>query len=239
MSGKAQVGRRIVAEFLLIVIGVLVAFQVEGMRDARDLRSRADAQLDALLVDLQENREQLQALVQGQERVVEAGRVLVRVSNGNEPVQSVDSMVSVINRAAQFYRLEPVTGAYDALVASGDLRLIRNDSLRSGLANFVSAIREGPEDDELTLLLRTEMILAQSESTSMLSVTRPRIRAVADLPESATAPNIDGLLSNQRYMSLLTLIAGLEANILSKFERWEVEASRLIQLIEDDRGESL
>jgi hypothetical protein len=239
VSEKPRPGLRIVGEVLLIIVSVLIAFQLEGVREERQAQSRADAQLRALLADLQDNQQRLQGVIRAQQRVVSAGRTVVRISNGNEPVPAMDSVVFAVSYATQFFRLEPVTGAYDALVASGDLRLIRNDTLRSALANFMSDVREGNEDEEISSLLRVELVGAQSESTSFLSVMRPGLRGLADLPESSTAPNIDALLTNQRYMSFLTLLTGVEGGILNYFLGLEEEVVALIQLVEAEIGEAL
>ena len=44
MKDKKALAARAVGEFALIVVGVLVAFQVERMRENREMQSRAEVQ---------------------------------------------------------------------------------------------------------------------------------------------------------------------------------------------------
>jgi hypothetical protein len=229
---------RLAGELILIVVGVLVAFQVESYRAEQDTADRAQAQLRALVIDMRANHERLRNEARGQRRVVESQRAVIRIGNGDDPLVPNDSMAVLITRAGQFFRHEPVTGAYDALVAAGDLRLIDTDSLRTALADFMVDARLGYEDEDLSDLLRTELIGALSESTSFLSVMRPGMRGIADLPESSSPPNVEALLQNQRYMSFLALLAAVESGVLNHLVQLEEEAAAIVRMIEADLAEA-
>ena len=59
--------------------------------------------------------------------------------------------------AFSWYRAELLTGAYDALVNSGDSELIKNDELTKQLTEYFSIITSGFEDQETSMNLLNNM----------------------------------------------------------------------------------
>jgi hypothetical protein len=68
-----------------------------------------------------ENRERLAAVVADQEGTVWSGRVLVSLHAGQPVEQNGVGLGGLVGAALSWWRFEPVTGAYDAMVSSGDI----------------------------------------------------------------------------------------------------------------------
>ena len=222
---------RALAEFGMIVIGVVLAFQVENFREGRELQERGAIQLEALQSDFSESRVRLDLVMEQQSGLLAAQLELIRIIHGQSERPGVDSLRYLVERSRRFHRLEPLTGAYDALVASGDLRLIRGEAIRAEMASFIRAVSDGYEDEELSLLLRAELVDAAVSSSEYLSLLEPQRRAQFGFPESSRSPDFDALLSNDRFMSYLTLVHILEAAQQGYLGRLSTSLDRILCLL--------
>lgn len=128
---------RLAAEFLLIVVGVLVALGADAMWDRRGERAEALEYLDALEQDFAENRILLDAHVADAERIRDASIALLVTDFS---AATTDSVRRHLGAALQITVFQPVLATYQDMVNSGDIRLLTNDSLRVALARFDSRV---------------------------------------------------------------------------------------------------
>jgi hypothetical protein len=231
-------GIRVLGELSVIVLGVIVALQVEGLRDTRDEQSREREAMVALSSDLEETRTRLENDMARQGRSIRAQRRLLAFADGERPLPASDSLGLLISRAIIFQRLEPVRGTYDALVGSGELRLIRSDSVRASLAALFGLMGDGFEDEGLSTLLRTEMLMAVSETAPLLKVSGSEFRAVVGRPPNDDDAPYEALLNNATYISALMSVAATEAFQMSYFRRLREELGVTITLLERGLSDS-
>jgi len=128
---------RLVLEIVVVVAGILIAFALDSWWDSRGEAARERAHLRALRGDFVQNVERLDQAAARQEGIVRASRQLLALSRTDGPV-AVDSVRSLVGRVLNSGRFGPVMGAYEAVVNTGGLAQIRDDSLRSALAEFAS-----------------------------------------------------------------------------------------------------
>jgi len=169
---KKGLGLRVLSELIVIAVGVLIAFQVESWRDSVQSRQREQAQLVALAADFNENVARLRDVEAFQRRALGAYREVLAIGTRDVPMPRPDSAYMLFRRVRQFARFEPVTGAYDAMVSSGDLRLLQSQELRAQLAAFVGAAGDGYEDEGLAELLRAEFTLLGARMIPMGPMTQ-------------------------------------------------------------------
>lgn len=139
---SAELGRRarwFAAEFLVVVTGVLVALAVQAWYQGREELDRERAYLRQLASDLRETGRAMDQADSVARRGEHAGAMLVRAFN--LPAVPADSVyIWLAGLGGVTYRL-PVTGTAEALIASGDLSLIRDDSLRAAIPAYVTRTR--------------------------------------------------------------------------------------------------
>jgi hypothetical protein len=155
MASSATVSlpyKRLLAELAVIVAGVLIALASDAWWQRRQEQTEARDYLEQLLVDFQETDRRLRGTIEGDATTLESvHRVVDRANRGVYPPP--DSL-ELPTRYDQF---EPLTGTLTALVESGDLRLIRNDSLRFELVAFLSLL-----DVSQQILRHTEVLIWNS-----------------------------------------------------------------------------
>lgn len=132
--------QRLGAEFVVVVVGVLVALAVDAARDARDDRVREAAYVRQLQADLLATDAGLTEAISVDERArTGADRAIEAINSPRLPLS--DSLVAwtaaATNSSASFY---PTMGTVTALVESGELRLIRDETLRQQVLHYHSSV---------------------------------------------------------------------------------------------------
>lgn len=133
--------RRLAAEFVVIVMGVLVALAVDAAREAREERLREAAYLRQLEADLSATASSLaDAITIDQSARDAADRAIDALNSSSLP--SSDSLVAwtlaATNSSASFY---PMMGTITALVGSGEFRLVRDEELRQQLLRYHGGVQ--------------------------------------------------------------------------------------------------
>jgi hypothetical protein len=139
-TGARREWRGLFLEITVVVVGILIAFMLESWWDRRAGAEQERAFLRALRSDFAENVARLKAAAARQEGIESAGRQLLSLSRSHSPI-GTDTVRKLMGRVFNSGRFEPVMGAYEAIVNSGGLAQISDDSLRAMLAAFTSYLR--------------------------------------------------------------------------------------------------
>lgn len=137
--------RWFVAEFLVVVIGILVALALNAWWQGRQNATREQAYLRQLHADLLASEGTLEATAGFfRERAHAAASVSHTFWRIESPAK--DSLVHWLWNPLTSARVRPVLGTARALVSSGDLDLIRSDSIRSGILDYLESVEAHLED---------------------------------------------------------------------------------------------
>ena len=128
-------------EFVIIVAGVLAALASQAWWQNRQDRERENDYLRQLLVDTRENQRRFDAAYSEDSAAGRAITMLVSTLYGPGTLPSSDSLAKLFaTHAFSASDFKPLTGTYTALLATGDLRLIRNDTLRARLVAYAAML---------------------------------------------------------------------------------------------------
>lgn len=123
-------------ESLVVVVSILLAFGLESWWEGRQELELADDLREALVVDFQATRSTIDSVQARTERnLTAANSLLVEAFVGDTEVP-VDTLVTRYLSMARLWPLLATNGTYASAVSSGDIRLLRNDSLTAALADF-------------------------------------------------------------------------------------------------------
>jgi hypothetical protein len=129
------------AEIVVVVAGVLIALALNAWWGARQDAAREQEYLRQLVADLTQTEERIERGRFWLDRGDVAAAMLVRsFRSGSTP--SADSVVYWASRGSEIGRATFVIGTATALVETGDLNLIRNDSLRSSITQYIDRIEK-------------------------------------------------------------------------------------------------
>lgn len=127
---------RLLAEALAIVMSILLAFAIDAAWDARGQRLRERSYLERLLTEFRDNRQDLIEDRADRDRIL-AGFAYVLSATGAPELASPSEIGSRLqNLSGNFRFYSPSHAVLNELVASGDLGLLRSDSLRHALLRY-------------------------------------------------------------------------------------------------------
>ncbi|WP_412061287.1 hypothetical protein [Rubrivirga sp. IMCC45206] len=135
------------AEYLIVVLGVLTAVGINAGWGDREDRAREHRHLHQLAADLRETARltaEVDAAQLGPDRA--GGQIWAAFYAADPPPR--DSLFAWRAELARVGRARPVLGTVEALVATGDLGLVRDDSLRTAIAAYLETARRQLDSQE-------------------------------------------------------------------------------------------
>ena len=129
----------VVLELAIVVLGVVIGFQVTSWGQDRADRAQEQEYLRQLVEDLKQTERTFETLQPRWSRRDDSATMLVR-SFRSARTPPVDSVLLWAYQATLHARPAVVTGTAVALVETGDLNLIRDDSLRSAITGYLGTM---------------------------------------------------------------------------------------------------
>jgi hypothetical protein len=151
--------RRLLAEGLVIVFSILLAFGVDAWWDGHTERQRETALLTDLLAEFRASRPELVQRAEGARRMAGANATLTALvadAAGRGTVEVADSLILAVIGGPTY---EPETNALEGAVASGQIEIIRSDTIQAELANWRRMIVDTREDEVLVRDLTTDQVV--------------------------------------------------------------------------------
>lgn len=126
------------AEFLVVVTGVLVALALNAWWQGRTDVAREQAYLRQLLEDFRANEQEIELFTRRELEVSASADRFYRAAH--LPLAPADSLRRWLEGSLYLPRLRLRMATWEALIQSGEIRLIRSDGLRNRLIEFAGAM---------------------------------------------------------------------------------------------------
>jgi hypothetical protein len=134
--------KRLAAELVIIVTGILLALAINTWWQGVETRDREQDYLADLVVDFEENALRLQDAIDLASEIMTEAQILLRLENAAEGrAIGLDSLNYHLQTLSLLPTFEPVTRTYDNILGAGELQTLSNPELRMMLADFESQLR--------------------------------------------------------------------------------------------------
>ena len=167
--------RRAIRDVVLIVVGVLIALAANAWWQTREDQERARAYVAQLLADVRENELELRSAFQVDSTTADGmQRLLSALDRVSAPPR--DSLRMWMQRPPVFYsNPRPRLGTVDALIETSDIRLFRDERLRSAVIAYASAMEEEQAEASraVDVLMEGGLLLARRFRDAGLPTVRP------------------------------------------------------------------
>jgi hypothetical protein len=139
----------VVGEIIIVIVGILLALQVDTWNTQRQDREEAQVFMRRLKNEFQDNRAQLVQKIQMRKKALESARILIRIvdNQGGKPTRSrVDSLLA---NALPVYTFDPSQGVLNQLTSTDKLTLLQNETLTDKLSVWQAMIEDFKEDENM------------------------------------------------------------------------------------------
>jgi hypothetical protein len=134
---------RLLSEFAVIVLGVLVALAADGWMSDRADRAAEREYLERLLADVEADRAENRVVVEVHTRALEAShRLLEVIETGRLRSVAPEVLVPMVITASEQRSPDYGRATYQEMLSSGRLGLIRSREVRLALAEYERVIGE-------------------------------------------------------------------------------------------------
>ena len=147
-------------EIILVVIGILIALQINNWNESKKERDKEKAFLKEINLDFKSNKTQLDSIISYNKVSLHAGARLIEII---ETFDLKDPKVNESNAHLRdsigyYYRLmwrnksfNPKNGSVEALLNSSSFDLIENDTLRRNLISWKDVLNDYLEEEEFAI----------------------------------------------------------------------------------------
>jgi Family of unknown function (DUF6090) len=188
-------------EIVLVVIGILLAVEINNWNEARANRESEQIMLKGLINEMVDNRVQLLKAMSYHRRSGTALKTLVEIFHGdyrNHHDAELDSLVAEVQWAWTF---DPRLGVLNSIKTTGKINIIRNPKIQS----FITSFEEEANDSREESLTMKSLILTQfMPITNQYISANDRDRYLGiDVSRSKFLPDHAGFFNDRACESLI------------------------------------
>jgi len=203
---------RMISESVLIVVSILLALSADAWLDSRKQAAQLEGHVAALARDFDTMLGKVNASYNAANRGVESGRhlsILMQEGSEIDPDLAPELLWHLV-----FYEVfTPSVGAYQALVASGNLELLENDVLKIELADFFGSFEDVRASERL--LLDTQIVFFASKTFSNLAGWHRM--GQAGLPVAGKFP-VEQWSGSDEFMNAVGIYTVRQNDVLEDYE---------------------
>ena len=135
-----------IGEIILVVIGILIALQINNWNEGKQEKRQELKQLKALKLEFDKNIITFDSITNHHIENEEATQRLINAKDKNYTLETLDS---IFLKTIYNYNFDPSRGIYNSLINSGQIELISNEALKYKIAEIQDIVADyiGDEND--------------------------------------------------------------------------------------------
>ena len=139
-----------IGEIILVVIGILIALQINNWNENRKEREQEQELLTQLQSEFKSNLEQLNQKTDIRNQMISASLKLLHYIDRPE-TRHADSIIKYLARSGTAPTFDPIVNDINS---SGRIQLLKNTSLKEKLARWTSEVIQVTEEEQAWLFIR-------------------------------------------------------------------------------------
>lgn len=148
--------RYAVGEIVLVVVGILIAIQINDWNDHRKDLLKKKSLLKSLEVEFVQNLDQLDTILAYDILVVESSLEFLKLKADDSILSDTEYMSLLLQNTSWNWTYDPQNGALRSGISSGDINLIANETLINALFGWRDVVADAKENEERSLWTRLE-----------------------------------------------------------------------------------
>ena len=156
-----------IGEIVLVVIGILIALQINNWNENKKSQNESQEILKALNTEFKNNRKVLKDRINYLEVANKYVKAVLSLTQSDEAQLRVVNIDSVISLSLNYGNYNPSNSTITELISSGKLNLIENNQLKDNLFNWLQTLEDTDEDfknQDLQAITMLEVYLSKNIS---------------------------------------------------------------------------
>ena len=142
-----------IGEIILVMIGILLALQVNNWNQSRSLAKEELQMMKSLHKEFSKN---VIRFDEAYEFHLNRKKGIETILSINARDLSMDSLKSLFRDTHRSYTFDPYQGIYNSIINSGKIELISNDSLKERISGFQDLLMDFREEEDLVINFSTQ-----------------------------------------------------------------------------------
>ncbi len=138
-----------IGEILLVMIGILLALQVNNWNDSRLETKREQTILKNLHTEFNDNLTELQRIYDGSEESYRSSVRLLEIIKDDNPINSEEIELLLNSIINGFFSLDLYSASIDEIINTGSLNIIKDVKLREHISNWSFIVADTEDDIEI------------------------------------------------------------------------------------------
>jgi len=134
--------RFLLGEFVVIVVGVLMALWVDQLREARDNAELEVEYVGSLIIDVDADLAQFDEAERWMRRQESAAATVLALYEGSPPTEDPADLTAAVETAGWQYSPSITRNTIEDLRSTGNFRLLRDPALRRAIAAYYRSMEE-------------------------------------------------------------------------------------------------
>ncbi len=235
LLNENQTGRYLkyaIGEIILVMIGILLALQVNNWNNNRELKKEELKVLKSLLKEFNEN---LNIFDIAYEFHLNRKESIEAIMTSNLRELPLDSVRRLNRNVSDNLTFDPFQGIYNSVINSGKIELISNDSLKHKIARFQDLLSDYKEEETNTMLfVYNNLYPFQLDNLKMNFNLIYGIKEGSREELTELNQNTIQLIESDKYENLLVYVYGYMREIFTEGPILREEMRSIINLLQSE-----
>jgi hypothetical protein len=227
---KNQVTRYLayaVGEILLVVIGILIALQINTWNENQKNKSKEKLIIKNLHLEFQKNKEKLQASIEHHQAILGSTQMIMDLIAEQDANLNKYNLDSLLEKSLDYLDYSPSQSVLSDLISSGNLNLITSEELRTLIFDWGTVVDEKKEAfDTLDEINQTLVLSYLVKNVSMKNIDSYGI--LNSNKKSKFKPDMKKLLQDMEFENTMDNQVWGITNYLLKLESLELVVNEII-----------
>jgi hypothetical protein len=224
-----------IGEIILVVIGILIALQVNNLNNEKAEKNREQKYLANIVLDLKKDIKSLNYLLEFRRNRIIGDQKIIAHMNGI-PVDNLNELSKIVVNSMMERNFTPNNTTFSELSNSGNLNLISNDSIKFLLLELEELYKVNELSIEHETFDYREYISKSANRNIDVDLLIPIYMEMKTVEEQKiTLESFNDLLSIREYKNGLYIMTFLSDSYIIAYENMKSKSENIIGMIENKK----
>ncbi|WP_375324621.1 DUF6090 family protein [Flagellimonas sp. GZD32] len=221
-----------IGEIVLVVLGILIALQINNWNQNKQLEKEELDTLKSLHESIRINIDEFEQIRKAQIVRNNSLQEILFKKVSNQPLAYLDSLI-ITN--VENHTFDPSTGIYNSIINSGKIELISNDSLKNRISKLYDSVKDYQEiEDEITAYTREHLEKNFIENYSIQPEVLAKLRERTDEEKEKDKASFIKVFNSQKVKNIYIMLLKKMDEVIIRGEYLESEYHSLLTALENE-----